>query len=170
MYYWTSCWITWLVSVWFPVAPEPALAPVMPPVMFNCLAKATAVQTCSQTGYSVLFQLQIPAVLDASYHVGFDGYRYGVSIPDTWTSSPVGVTMYTTEPAGWITWIGKCLIDCCTPVLAPVMPPVIVPIVQLCCSAVLAVKLIFGPVPLQILAVLWCSYYRFWISFVTVVE
>ena len=39
------------------------------------------------------------------------------------------------------------------PALAPVMPPVIVPIVQLNVLATLAVKLILGPVPLQVVAV-----------------
>ena len=40
------------------------------------------------------------------------------------------------------------------PALAPVIPPVIVPIVQLNVLGALVVKLIFGPVPLQVLAVL----------------
>ena len=39
------------------------------------------------------------------------------------------------------------------PALAPVIPPVIVPIVHEKLLATLAVKLIFGPVPLQIVAV-----------------
>jgi len=39
------------------------------------------------------------------------------------------------------------------PALAPVMPPVMVPIVHAKLLTVLAVKLIFGLVPLQILAV-----------------
>jgi hypothetical protein len=39
------------------------------------------------------------------------------------------------------------------PVLAPVMPPVIAPIVQVKLLGTLDVKVIFGPVPLQILAV-----------------
>ena len=37
---------------------------------------------------------------------------------------------------------------------APVIPPVTVPTVQLNVLATLAVKLIFGPVPLQVVAVL----------------
>jgi hypothetical protein len=40
------------------------------------------------------------------------------------------------------------------PALAPVIPPVIVPIVQEKLLATLAVKLIFGPVPLQVVFVL----------------
>ncbi len=40
------------------------------------------------------------------------------------------------------------------PALAPVIPPVMVPMVQLNELAALAVKLILGPVPLQVLAVL----------------
>ena len=39
-------------------------------------------------------------------------------------------------------------------VLAPVMPPVIVPTVQAKVLVAEAVKLIFGPVPLQMVAVL----------------
>ena len=39
------------------------------------------------------------------------------------------------------------------PALAPVMPPVIVPIVHEKLLGVLAVKEIFGPVPLHVLAV-----------------
>jgi hypothetical protein len=39
------------------------------------------------------------------------------------------------------------------PLLAPVIPPVIVPIVHAKLLAVLAVNPIFGPVPLQIVAV-----------------
>lgn len=40
------------------------------------------------------------------------------------------------------------------PELAPVIPPVIVPIVQVYVLVTEAVKLIFGPVPLQMVAVL----------------
>ncbi len=40
------------------------------------------------------------------------------------------------------------------PALAPVIPPVMVPMVQPNVLAALAVKLILGPVPLQVLAVL----------------
>ena len=40
------------------------------------------------------------------------------------------------------------------PALAPVIPPVMVPIVQLNVLGTLAVKLMFGPFPLQALAVL----------------
>ena len=40
------------------------------------------------------------------------------------------------------------------PALAPVMPPVIVPSIQVKVLVAEAVKLIFGPVPLQMVAVL----------------
>jgi hypothetical protein len=40
------------------------------------------------------------------------------------------------------------------PALAPVIPPVIVPIVQVNVLGALAVKLMFGPVPLQVVFVL----------------
>jgi hypothetical protein len=40
------------------------------------------------------------------------------------------------------------------PAVAPVIPPVIVPIVHVNVLGTLAVKLIFGPVPLHVLAVL----------------
>ena len=40
------------------------------------------------------------------------------------------------------------------PSLAPVMPPVMVPIVQVKLLGTLAVRLTFGPVPLQVAAVL----------------
>jgi hypothetical protein len=39
------------------------------------------------------------------------------------------------------------------PLLAPVIPPVIVPIVQVNVLGMLAVRLIFGPTPLQVVAV-----------------
>ena len=40
------------------------------------------------------------------------------------------------------------------PALAPVMPPVIVPMVQVNVLGTVAVRLIFGPVPLHVAAVL----------------
>ena len=39
------------------------------------------------------------------------------------------------------------------PLLAPVMPPVMVPIVQVNVLGMLAVRAIFGPTPLQVVAV-----------------
>jgi hypothetical protein len=63
----------------------------------------------------------------------------------------VGVIMYCTEPAVELpglfnTW----LISEPLPALAPVMPPLMAPIDQLKKLAVLAVKEIFGLVPVQI--------------------
>jgi len=66
----------------------------------------------------------------------------------------VGVTIYSTDPAVDVLGLVRIwLIVAPVPAPAPVMLPVIVPTTQLKLLGTLAVRLMFGPVPLQVLAV-----------------
>ena len=67
----------------------------------------------------------------------------------------VGVTIYcTVPPVVLLGLVSAWLIVEPEPALAPVILPVIVPMVQVKVLATLAVKLMFGLLPLQVLAVL----------------
>ena len=77
-----------------------------------------------------------------------------VGAPEHAPVREVGVTRYCTDPATEFPVIDKSwLIEEPDPALAPVTPPVIVPIVQVKLLGVLAVKTIFGSVPLHVAAV-----------------
>ena len=66
----------------------------------------------------------------------------------------VGVTRYCTVPANTVLGlVSTWLIVPPELALAPVIPPVIVPIVHVKLLGVLEVSVIFGPVPLHVLAV-----------------
>ncbi len=66
----------------------------------------------------------------------------------------VGVTTYSTVPAALLLGlVSTSFITDPEPALAPEILPVIVPTVHAKLLAVEAVRLIFGPVPLQVLAV-----------------
>ncbi len=136
------------------VAPEPALAPVIPPVMvpmvqLNVLA-ALAVK---------LILVEAPLQMDFVAAVVTAGLGFTVTVivkalPAHEPVVEVGVTRYCTVPAvELLGLVNVWLIVAPEPPLAPVIPPVMVPMVQLNVLATLAVKLILGPVPLQVLAV-----------------
>src|SRR6266542_4214986 len=143
-----------LVNVWLIVVPEPALAPVIPPVMvpmvqLNVLA-ALAVK---------LILVEAPLQMDFVAAVVTAGLGFTVTVivkalPAHEPVVEVGVTRYCTVPAvELLGLVNVWLIVAPEPPLAPVIPPVMVPMVQLNVLATLAVKLILGPVPLQVLAV-----------------
>ena len=144
-----------LVNTWLIELPEPADAPVTPPLIAPIVHEKFA----GAVDVSVIFglvALQIVAVaelvttgLGLTVTVIVNGVG-GAQFPVT----DVGVTIYCTEPAvalpGFVnTWL-MVLPD---PAVAPVIPPVIVPIVQAKLLAVVAPSVMLGLVPLQIEAV-----------------
>src|SRR6266540_1389536 len=143
------------VNVWLIVVPEPALAPVIPPVMvpmvqLNVLA-ALAVK---------LILVEAPLQMDFVAAVVTAGLGFTVTVivkalPAHEPAVEVGVTRYCTVPAvELLGLVNVWLIVAPEPPLAPVIPPVMVPMVQLNELATLAVKLILVEVPLQMLNVL----------------
>jgi hypothetical protein len=154
--YWTvpAAELLGLVSTWLMVLPEPALAPVIPPVMVPIVQE------------NVLDVLAVNAIFgDVPLHIlavaafvttGF-GYTVTVIVNAAPAHNPVvdvGVTRYWTVPvAELLGLVSTWLIVDPEPALAPVIPPVMIPIVQENVLGVLAVNAMFGPVPLHVLAV-----------------
>jgi hypothetical protein len=154
--YWTvpAVVLLGLVNTWLIEEPAPLEAPVIPPVIVptvqvNVLA-ALAVKLIAG-----LDPLQVVAV------VGFVTVGIGFTVtviinvePEQEPVIDVGVMTYCTVPGvALLGLVNVWLIIDPELLLAPVIPPVIVPIVQVKVLGVLAVKLILGPVPLQVLAV-----------------
>ena len=136
------------------MAPEPALAPVIPPVIVPIVQlKLLAALAVKLIPGPVPLHIKYD---DALVTAGF-GFTVTVIVNAAPGQLPVvatGVTIYSTVPAvalpGFVnTWF---MVEP-EPLLAPVMPPVIVPIVHEKLLATLAVKAIFGLVPLQVEAV-----------------
>jgi len=120
-----------LVSTWLIVEPEPALAPVMPPV----IAPMVQVKLLAILDVSVIFglvPLQVVAVGNV-VTVGF-GLIVTVIVRGVPTHNPaidVGVTMYSTVPAVVLLgFVSAWLMVEPAPALAPVIPPVMAPIPQ----------------------------------------
>jgi hypothetical protein len=143
-----------LVNVWLIGEPDPAVAPVMPPVMVP-IVQEKLLATPAVKLIFVVTPEQIVAV--AALVTAGAGFTVTVIVNVAPTQEPVvavGVTLYCTVPAAVLLGlVSTWLMEEPEAALAPVMPPVIVPIVQLNVLGALAVKLIFGPVPLQVLAV-----------------
>jgi hypothetical protein len=143
-----------LVSTWFSVEPEPADAPVMPPVMFPIvqLKVEGALEVSVMFGLVALQIVAAGALVTAG--VGFTVTVIVKGAPGHPPAMEVGVTIYSTVPA--VALLGLVRVWLITfPALftAPVIPPVMVPIVQMNVLGVVAVNAIFGPVPLHVLAV-----------------
>src|SRR6266542_3100302 len=144
-----------LVNVWLIVVPEPALAPVILPVMVP-MVQLNALATLAVK----LILVEVPLQMDFVAAVVTAGLGFTVTVivealPAHEPAVEVGVTRYCTVPAvELLGLVNVWLIVVPEPALAPVIPPVMVPMVQLNELAALAVKLILGPVPLQVLAVL----------------
>jgi hypothetical protein len=143
-----------LVSVWFMVAPEPELAPVMLP-MIDPIVQA---KLLGALDVKVIFgpvPLQMLAVVElVTIGIGLTVTVIVKGVPAQEPVVAVGVTKYTTVPAATLLGlVSVWLIDAPEPALAPVMPPVIAPIVQTKLLGTLDVKVIFGPVPLHVFAV-----------------
>jgi len=136
------------------VEPELALAPVILPVMVPIVHA----NELGMLDVKLIFgpvPLQVPTVDEfvtagAGLTVTVMVYREPVHEPPV----EVGVTIYCTEPAVVLLgFVNTSLMVEPEPLLAPVILPVMVPIVQLNVLAALAVKLMLGLVPLQVLAV-----------------
>ncbi len=144
-----------LVSVWLMVLPDPALAPVMPPV----IVPTVHVKVLGALAVSAMFGL-VPLHVDAVLAVVTAGVGCTVTVmvygaPGHEPVTEVGVTMYRTVPAlELLGLVSTWLMVLPEPALAPVIPPVIVPIVQVKVEGTVAVKEMFGPVPLHASAVL----------------
>jgi uncharacterized protein Usg len=144
-----------LVRTWLIVPPEPLLAPVILPVIVPIVhAKLLAVLAVSTIlGLDPLQMFAVAGLVTTGVGLTVTTILYG--FPGHEPVTDVGVTRYSTVPdvelPGFVrTW----LIVLPEPLLAPLINPVIVPIVQVKVLGVLAVKAIFGLVPLQVLAVL----------------
>ena len=136
------------------VAPDPALAPVMPPVIVPMVhAKLLAALAVNAIpGPDPLQVLAVAALVTAGF-----GLTVTVIVKAAPTHDPVvevGVTRYSTLPAvALLGLVNTWLIVAPDALLAPVMPPVIVPIVHAKLLGALAVSAMPGPNPLQALAV-----------------
>jgi hypothetical protein len=143
-----------LVSTWLMVAPELALAPVIPPVIVP-IVHAKLLGALAVSAIAGLVPLQVLAVA-AFVTAGF-GLTVTVIVKGEPTHDPVvevGVTIYSTLPAAALLGlVSTWLIVAPELALAPVIPPVFVPIVHAKLLAALAVSAIAGLVPLQVLAV-----------------
>jgi hypothetical protein len=143
-----------LFNVWLIVAPEPALAPVMLPVIVPIVqTKLLAIEAVR-----LIFEL-VPLQITKVFDVVITGLGFTVTVivreePAHEPVVVVGVTRYSTVPvATLLGLISVWLMAAPEPVVAPVMPPVIVPTVQAKLLGALDVKMIFGLEPLHILAV-----------------
>jgi hypothetical protein len=144
-----------LVSVWFNIGPDPALAPVILPVMAPIVhAKVDGVLEVSARLGLVLLQMASVAPL-VTTGVGLTvtvivNGEAGVQLPVV----DDGVTMYSTVPAVALPGlVNTWLIVLPDPAVAPVIPPVTLPIVHAKLLAVVAVREMLGLVLLQIATV-----------------
>jgi hypothetical protein len=136
------------------VAPEPALAPVMPPVI-------VPIVHANVLGALAVRAILGPAPLQAEAVARFVTAGVGLTVtvivwvdPTQLPVTEVGVIIYCTVPAVLLLGLVSAWLIV-PPELAdaPVIPPVIVPIVQVNVLGVLAVSVMFGPVPLHVEAV-----------------
>jgi hypothetical protein len=141
-----------LVSVWFNMLPDPALAPVILPVMVPIVqANVDGVLEVSVRFGLVLLQMESVAPF-VTTGVGFTvtvmvNGEAGVQFP----VEDVGVTIYSTVPAVALPGlVNTWLIVFPAPAVAPVIPPVMVPIVHAKLLAAVAVSEMLGLVLLQI--------------------
>jgi hypothetical protein len=138
------------------VLPVPALAPVILPVILP-IVHAKVLGAVAVKGIFVVVLLQIATVAGTPVIAGV-GFTvivitYAV-LPGQVPPVDVGVTRYSTVPAvALLGLVNVWLMVGPDPALAPVIPPVIVPMVQAKVLGALAVKAMFGLVPLQIDAV-----------------
>lgn len=137
------------------VEPEPATAPVIPPVTVPIVqlnvAGAVAV---SAMLVAELLQIVVAAAVVIT-GLGFTVTVMVYGAPGQFVLAvDTGVTMYCTVPATALPGLfSVCAIVAPLPALAPVMPPVMVPTVQLNVLAADAVSEILVALPLQIAAV-----------------
>jgi hypothetical protein len=132
------------------VAPEPALAPVMPPV----IAPTVQLKLLATEADNAIFgpdPLQVEAVGKlVTIGAGLTVTVIVKGDPPHKPATEVGVTIYSTDPkTDELGFVSTWLIVLPDPALAPEMPPITVPIVQVYVLAMEAVKLILAFVPLH---------------------
>ena len=134
--------------------PAPALAPVIPPV----IVPITQLNVLGTDAVRLMFgpvPLQIVAVgAFVTSGVGFTVIVIENGLPEHNPVMEVGVIRYCTVPVDELLGlVSTWLIMVPDPALAPVIPPVTIPMVQVKVLGADAVRLMFGPVPLQMVAV-----------------
>jgi len=136
------------------VEPDPALAPVIPP-MFAPIVQVKVLAIEAVKLIFGLVPLQMVAVDEfVTTGLGLTVTKIVKGVPAQEPVMAVGVTIYSTVPevkllglvSGWL------MVEP-DPALAPVIPPVAAPIVQRKVDGTLAVNVIFGPDPLHVTAV-----------------
>lgn len=142
------------VRVWFSMVPDPAEAPVIPPVMLP-IVHANELPAVAVNGRFGLVPLHMAvAGLLLTAGVGLTVTVMVKGAPGQPPAVDVGVTIYSTVPAVVLLGlVSVWLIVLPALATAPVIPPVILPIVQMNELGVVAVSGMFGPVPLHVLAV-----------------
>jgi hypothetical protein len=154
--YWTvpAALLLGLFKVWAIVAPLPALAPVMPPV----IVPIVQVNVLGAVAVKEIF-VAVPLQIDAVFAVVTAGVGLTVTVivcagPWQAPAVDVGTTTYSTVPAALLLGlVNVCAIVLPEPAVAPVILPATVPIVHANVLGVLAVKAILVAMPLQIAAV-----------------
>lgn len=137
------------------VEPDPALAPVMPPVIVP-MVHANVLGVLAVNAMLVAVALHIVAVFAVvTTGVGFTVTVMVYGVPgQAGVAVDVGVTMYCTLPAPVLLGLfNVCAMVEPAPALAPVMPPVTVPIVHVNVLGAVAVSAMLVVVPLQIAVV-----------------
>lgn len=134
--------------------PDPALAPVIPPV----IVPTVQLKLLAAVALSVIFVLPLLQIkADEGLVTAGVGFTVTVMVYGDPTQEPaveVGITVYSTVPAVVLLGFDRvCAMVDPFPALAPLMLPVIAPMVQLKLLAVVAVRLILVVLPLQISAV-----------------
>lgn len=140
-----------MVNTWLMLLPEPALAPVILPVMVPTI-QVNVLGALAVRAILVLSPLQEEAV----FAVVTTGV--GLTVIVIVNTGPVqlplvetGVTRYWTVPADVLLGlVSNWLMVAPEPALAPVIPPVIAPIVQEKLLGAVAERGILGPMPLQV--------------------
>jgi hypothetical protein len=140
-----------LVSVWLMVEPEPALAPVMLPLMVPMVHEKLLGAVAAREMFG-LDPLQI-AVVAALVTAGL-GFTVNVivnGVPGQLPVVDVGVIMYSIDPAvELLGLVSTWLMVPPLPADAPVIPPVLVPRVHANVLGALEVSVMLWLVPLQI--------------------
>jgi hypothetical protein len=151
--YWTlpAVALLGLVSVWLIVVPDPAVAPVMPPLMVPIVQ----LNELGALAVSAMFGLvPVQIELAAAFVTAGVGLTVTVIVYGCPAQPPVvavGVTIYCTVPAvvfDGLTSVWLMVLP--PPAVAPVIPPLIVPIVHVKLLGTEAVNGIFVEVLLQI--------------------
>jgi hypothetical protein len=143
-----------LVSTWLIVAPLPAVAPLMLPVMVPTvqLNVLGVVADNAMFGFPPLQILVLAGLVIAG--IGFTVTTMLNGEPPQLPAVELGVTKYSTVPdVAFPGFVNTWLIVLPEPAEAPVIPPLMAPMVHEKLLAAVEVRLILGDVPLQMVAV-----------------